>query len=100
MRFTKRQELYGFATNDQDVFQVDSDHAFFLLEQRPKRIHIPLRDSSADAQNQEVLIYNSTLYSAGHRYTTFDRYRSDPVSEYQAAVAGAMHAVTVDRLKR
>jgi hypothetical protein len=80
MRLTKCEKLYGFATDDQDVFQVDSDHAFFLLQQRPKRIHIPLRDSSADAQNQEVLIYNPTFYSAGHWCTTFDRYRSDPIS--------------------
>jgi hypothetical protein len=76
VRFADRQEFYGPAVREKDVFEIDGDCAPFLFQQATKHVRILRCDPSADAQDHKVLSDNMAVDSAAHCRFTFDPFYS------------------------
>src|SRR5579864_284654 len=72
VRFADRQEFYGLAVREKDVFEIDGHCARFLFQQATKHGHILRCNPSADAQDHKVLSDNMAVDSAAHCRFTFE----------------------------
>ena len=72
VRFADRQEFYGLAVREKDVFEIDGHCARFLFQQATKHVHILRCNPSADAQDHKVLSDNMAVDSAAHCRFTFE----------------------------